>query len=166
MADSTAAAKIGGEDVPASYSKEQIDAMFAELRTDITPVAAVLDTTDDAGISEQLEAARKEGYEQGLAYAEDVQALCELGDAPNQAAEFINRKLKLSDVRRRLAEAKANRRTPVGDAGGSELAEKTDPTDKFRQQFKDGGGQAKLGVTEEQYVASCLTTDTGGVVGS
>ena len=35
----------------------------------------------------------------------------------------------------------------------------------YRAEFRQAGGQGALGVTEERYVASCMTTDAGGVVG-
>ena len=154
-----------------SYIDKQLDVMFAKMKADLAPVAlgepVLLEarTTDNADISVQLEKARQEGYDQGMEYATEVTGLCELGDMPAQAAEFINAKLSLPEVRRRLAQAKAERRTPVGDAGGSELVDKKDPEAKYRQEYKDAGGEAELQVSEDEYVRSCLTSEGPGTVG-
>jgi len=155
-----------GTDLTTSYTDKQLDVMFAKLKADLTPVEATLETTlEVSDISVQLEKARQEGYDQGMEYATEVTGLCELGDMPAQAAEFINAKLSLPEVRRRLAQAKAERRTPVGDAGGSELVDKKDPEAKYRQEYKDAGGEAELQVSEDEYVRSCLTSEGPGTVG-
>ena len=173
MADSvsTGAAKTGGEDVSATYTNKQIDEKIAKLKADLMPVAlgepVLLEarTTDAADISDQLETARTEGYEQGMVYAGEVQAMCEMVDMADKAPGFIDAKLSLIEVRRRLSAEQAEQRKPVGDAGGSDLLEKKDPAAKYRQEFKDQGGEDELGVSEADYAASCMTSDAKGIVG-
>lgn len=82
-----------------------------------------------------------------------ILAMCKLAQKPDMATDLLGK--TEDEARKVLFEAVCQDRKPVGDGEGSDLGtKKPDPNDAFRKEFRDGGGQAKLGVTEEQFVKS------------
>ncbi len=142
-----------------------------KARTEAENLAKQVAAEADAGTTKLVAKAEIEASEKAaksttadvLARVDDILAKCELSNIPlAQAREMA--KGTLEDAKDAIIDAFNKDRTPVGGTGTGDLANKKDPADKIRAEFKASGGQAKLGCTEAQYVESCLCTDAGGQV--
>ncbi len=95
----------------------------------------------------------------------DVLARCEIASISlADARDMIERDISLEDAKDEVIKAQAARNKSVGDGGGSDPGAKKDPTAKYRAEFKAAGGESEVGVSEEDYIASRVRDDAGGVI--
>ena len=143
----------------------QISMTQAELDTQLAAArkagADEAQARGDAALAEQLSQCRATA-----ATIVGMYAHAKLG-LPAQQKTPLAELVKLPTIeaaRAVLYDAMCADRPPVGDAGSDPL-EKPDPAAKYRAEYRKAGGQAKLGITEEQYVQTALRDESGGVVG-
>lgn len=167
-------------------SQEEFDAALAEARAEATRtivqghIEALSKAAEEA--EAKLTAAVTEA--QGLAAKQQEKAVADAQKTTEQetitrVSDILDRcqlaqrdlafaagviGLSVDEVKDKLIASLTKDNQAVGDGGGSDLGEKKTPEDLLRKEFRDGGGEAVTGVTEEEYVASGLRDLAGGVI--
>lgn len=152
-----------------------------EAEAKITNAAAIVEAVNTAtaetlttakaeqevAVADAINLAQIEGARASCNVVKEILARCDTaGVSLTAARDMIERNLTVEDAKDEVIDNLVKNAKPVGDAGGSDLGVKgKDPSDKFRKEFKAAGGEAKIGCTEDEYVASCLATEAGGFVG-
>jgi hypothetical protein len=138
-------------------TQEEFDAKLAEARAEGL-------AEGKQNVKKQVDDATKSVEDATFALASEVTALCKAAGHPDMDTELLSAKLSLDQVRAKLLDKMCADRKVLGDGGEPPREKKADPAAKYRAEFKAAGGKKVLGVSEEDYVASCLRTEAGGVV--
>ena len=154
---------------PATFTPEKLNAAVETARQEARDevASATTDTATPKTFSqEELDAAVDEAEKRMAVKATKTERerasailakveLAKLKDGTATAREMIDEGLSNGRATDKLLTLVCEQAAPVGETAGTDLAtKKPDPNDKFRKEFAEGGGEAKLDLTEEEYIAS------------
>ncbi len=168
QADFDAALAKTRDDAIAVAVKGHADALSTAAKetetkvTEATAAATTLAATTHAVTQAKALSAQKDKL---FGQVADILNRCQLGEQDLEfAAGMIERKLSVEEVKDELITTLAKARKPVGDGGGSDLGEKPDSDAVFGKKFDAAGGQKELGITRDEFIASCKITAAGGAI--
>ena len=152
------------EPKPTDYTAAQVQEQMTALRASLVKEH---ETAMATGVAAAAKQAAAEADAAAFTRVTDILVKCEVAKCSlAEAREMLKGNPSEEQFKDALIARLSSVRPPVGDAGGTDLGtKKEDPADKYRKEYKAAGGQAALGVTEEEFVQSCLRSDQGGTVG-